>query len=163
MSRRGAGSCCGHALSRETRGARAKGRGAGIGPREQGTDPGGGADHSRLGVTQLQGATPPASAQRVNAPAGTAGPGCESRGVAPEGSAAGAPRLPLPCRGRSAPSAGASFSNLRATGGACGPRESPAPASGRWERRLLPAIRAQGRAKHGRAAAPMGSGLRGGP
>lgn len=34
---------------------------------------------------------PPASVQRVNAPAVTAGPGCESRGVASAGSAAGAP------------------------------------------------------------------------
>lgn len=50
---------------------------------------------------------------------------------------------PRPCRGRSAPSAGAWFSNLRATGGACGPRESPARP--RWERRLLSPIRAQGR------------------
>lgn len=39
-----------------------------------------------------RGELPPASGQRVNAPAAPAGPGCESRGVAPVGRAAGAPR-----------------------------------------------------------------------
>lgn len=87
---------------------------------------------------------PPASRQRVNAPAATAGPGCESRGVASVARVAGAPRraeraarrpdlpaeAPLRCRGHSATCAGALFSNLKATGGACGPRESRARRTG---------------------------------
>ena len=64
---------------------------------------------------------------------------------------AGRPNLPFPCRGRSAPSAGALFSNSRATGGAFGPRESPTAPRG--ERQLLSPIRARGRAWRGHADA----------
>ena len=67
------------------------------------------------------------------------------------GDLAGRPSLPLPCRGRPAPSAGALFSNSRATGGAFGPRESPTAPRG--ERQLLSPIRARGRAWRGRADA----------
>lgn len=100
----------------------------------------------------------------VNMPAVTAGLGCEHLGAASLGCAAGAPgraeragrrgprwpaSLPFPYRGRSAPSAGALFSNSRATGGAFGLRESPT--SPRLERQLLSPIRARGLAWRGRA------------
>lgn len=97
-------------------------------------------------------------------PAVTAGLGCEHLGAASLGCAAGAPgraeragrrgprwpaSLPFPYRGRSAPSAGALFSNSRATGGAFGLRESPT--SPRLERQLLSPIRARGLAWRRRA------------
>lgn len=106
----------------------------------------------------------PARGEGVNMPAVTAGLGCEHLGAASLGCAAGAPgraeragrrgprwpaSLPFPYRGRSAPSAGALFSNWRATGGAFGLRESPT--SPRLERQLLSPIRARGLAWRGRA------------
>lgn len=63
----------------------------------------------------------------------------------------GRSRLLVTCRGHSASSVGALFSNLRATGGACGPRESPARPH--WERQLFSPIRALGRVCLGRADA----------
>lgn len=57
------------------------------------------------------------------------------------------PRLPFTCSGCSAPSENAAFSNLRATGGAGGPRESPAPPC--WEWQLPSPITERGRELHG--------------